>query len=362
MNKGWLLALVSVSSLIALPACAAPAATPTKAPTATPTKRPLTKVTSVTSSNTLIDMPALIARAKGFWPEEGLDVDWVVTGSGSKALAAMVGGSADFSFQSFTPEVVKVIDSGQKIKVVAIFQQRGVEILALNKKIAAERGVSQKSSLADKAKALKGLTLATFSPGGSTYQLLKVVLAEGGLDPERDVTVTFIGDIGAVVAAMSQGQIQGFSHTTDTAAQSVVAGDAMILVSTPDGDLPIRGNMALYGMAAQERTISERAEVTTGALRAIWRGQRLFHEDFAGAAKALKTLEFFAEVNEDAFNMTMQLLRGSVPKEPLITTEQFNDMVKFHNATVKAEEQTKMIVNQFFDDGPGLRAKKELGF
>ncbi|MBI2862589.1 MAG: ABC transporter substrate-binding protein [Chloroflexi bacterium] len=374
MRKSIRILFAALAGLAVLAGCAAPAPTvtpttatvaaltPTKAPTATPTKRPLTKVTIATPNTALIFLAAFLGRTLGYWQEEGLDVDWVVAGGGAQALTALVSSSADFSDNAFAPEVIKAISAGQKIKAVSIEQQRGSQILVLNKEIAQQRGVSQKSPLIDRVKALKGLTIATSSAGGANYQLLKALVAQGNLDPERDITAAFIGDNAAIVAAMSQRQIDGFFQSPPPSMQSVANGDAIVLVSVPAGDMPQVGNQAQVGMVAQEQTISGRPEVVDGALRVIWRTERFFSQDVAAAVKALRTLDFYAQIDEQTFRLSIEAVQGSVPKEPLITAEQFNDMVKYYNSTVKAEEQTKITVQQFFDDGPAQRAKKQLGF
>ncbi|MBI2861960.1 MAG: ABC transporter substrate-binding protein [Chloroflexi bacterium] len=370
MGKKWIAAAL-LAVLAAGCAAPTPTATPTtgpiaaptstKAPTATPTKRPVTKVTVAISGSNLAFLVPLLARAKGYFVEEGLDIDWSIAG-GAQVVAAVVGNSADFSLNAITPEVIKAIDAGQKVKEVAVTAQRGVLQLVLNKDIAKERGVTQQSSLADKAKALKGLTIAAFSVGGSTHNLLKAIIAEANLDPERDLTVTFIGSEPSLVAAMSQGQIQGFVHALPTTMQPVAAGYGITLVSEPDGDMPLVGERAEVGMLALEQIIANRSEIIEGAIRAIWRAERFYFQDQAASAKALRTLEFFTEIDEGAFNLSVQKLTLTVPKDPIITEKQFNDTVKWYNSARKAEEQTKITFKQFFDDGPALKAKQQLGF
>ncbi|MBI2862904.1 MAG: ABC transporter substrate-binding protein, partial [Chloroflexi bacterium] len=68
------------------------APTPTKAPTATPTKRPAVKA-EMAAPNVfeLTRAPVQVAIQKGFFREEGLDIDLVATGSGANALAAALG-------------------------------------------------------------------------------------------------------------------------------------------------------------------------------------------------------------------------------------------------------------------------------
>src|SRR5205807_1276484 len=83
---------------------APPAAGPTSAPAAAaktaatsapavPAK-PLGKVTIAQPSQSLSFSPVLIADKKGYFRDAGLEVEVVNAGSGSKAAAAVIGGSA----------------------------------------------------------------------------------------------------------------------------------------------------------------------------------------------------------------------------------------------------------------------------
>ncbi|MBI2862488.1 MAG: ABC transporter substrate-binding protein [Chloroflexi bacterium] len=365
MNVIPRVASLFLAALVLVVGCAAPSptATPTTAPPGapTPTKRPLTKVNIVVSGLALSFIVPFLGRANGWWQEEGLDVDWTVTG-GAQAVAAVVGGSSDFSFNSYVPEVIKAINAGQKLKSPAVALLRGSQIMVLNKDIAAKLGVSEKSSLADKGKALKGLTIAAFSVGGSTHQVLKAIAAAGGLDPERDLTVTFIGSDTGLVAAMGQKTIDGFVYPPPPSIQSVVSGDAIVLVTVAAGGLPLVGDMAEVGMIAQQSTITGRPDVVEGALRVVWRAERSFHQDVTAAAKALRTLDFWSSIDERPFQMSVDVLKDAIPNDPLITTKQFNDMVSYHNSVVAAADQTKITVDQLFDPGPAQKAKQQLGY
>ena len=53
----------------------------------------------------MVYLPTMLAKSKGFFAEEGLDVEILdIKGGGSQAASALIGGSVDFSFPfNFTP-------------------------------------------------------------------------------------------------------------------------------------------------------------------------------------------------------------------------------------------------------------------
>ncbi|MBI2862020.1 MAG: ABC transporter substrate-binding protein, partial [Chloroflexi bacterium] len=175
MERDSAFGLALILSLALLVSCAAPAptatptqpavaVTPTKAPTATPTKRPITKLTLAYADVSTSYLPAWVARSLGYYEQEGLDIDWVQTGSGAKALAAVVGGSAPVGYTAAS-EVMAAISQGQPIQVIGSLMLRGSQKLTIRKEVAAAKGITEKSPLTDVVKALRGLTIATSSPG-----------------------------------------------------------------------------------------------------------------------------------------------------------------------------------------------------
>src|SRR6202035_1583800 len=55
------------------------------------------KVTITSVGDGFQFFPVYIARGAGFFAEEGLDVDWVNVGSGTKQAASVMGGSAEMT-------------------------------------------------------------------------------------------------------------------------------------------------------------------------------------------------------------------------------------------------------------------------
>src|SRR5207249_11093874 len=56
--------------------------------------------------------------------------------------------------------------------------------LVMHKDVARTKGITDKSPLADKLRALKGLKLAGSTPGGFSHQMLVYYAIKGGLEPQ----------------------------------------------------------------------------------------------------------------------------------------------------------------------------------
>ncbi|MBI2862212.1 MAG: ABC transporter substrate-binding protein, partial [Chloroflexi bacterium] len=216
----WSMLLI-VAAILA--ACAAPTptttptqppalvATPTKAPTATPTKRPLVKVVWAGPAVSTAHLPVWVAKGAGYFPEEGLDVDWVFAGSGAKGVAAVIGGSATWA-SAASPDLISAISQNQPIQAFAGLTIGQLREIVMRKDVAQAKGVTEKSTLEEKVKALRGLRLGATSPGSGTDYTLRYILMEYGMDPERDVEIVYVGSPAGLVAALNQGSIDVFAN------------------------------------------------------------------------------------------------------------------------------------------------------
>lgn len=249
MGKGWSSWPILSLSLFLLVACAAPsptatptqppvgALTPTKAPTATPTKRPLVKFTFGTSTESLSFAPLYLALAKGFFPEEGLDADWARISGSAKITAAVVAGDIQIGAQVFQGPL-QAIDQGFPVQIVGGYN-RGVSSQAvLRKDVADQLGITEKTPLKAKVQALKGLTLVSTSKGGDTDLVMRWLLRREGLDPERDVDMTYIAKDADGVAAFKRGAVQAMSYAPPASTMVLDSGEAVMLINWRKGEVP----------------------------------------------------------------------------------------------------------------------------
>ncbi len=172
------------------------------------------KITVAVGGKTIIAyLPLPIAYYHGDFKSEGLDVDIQDVQNGPKAVEALVGGSADMVYGS--------------IDYAFLLQPKGIDIVSLF--LGAHLSAIVLGLPPDKAKAyrgpndLRGMTIGVTGPGGAAENMLRILLAKGGLKL-GDVTSVGVGSGATAIAAMESGKIQG-----------IVLADPVIMRLTVDG-------------------------------------------------------------------------------------------------------------------------------
>src|ERR1700755_26830 len=103
-------------------------------------------------------LPLTVAERKGYFKEEGLEVEIPDFAGGARALQALVGGSADMVSGAYE-HTINMAAKKQPIKAVVLQMKFSSIALVMSK----ERAAKYKS-----AKDLKGLKIGVTAPGSST--------------------------------------------------------------------------------------------------------------------------------------------------------------------------------------------------
>ena len=98
------------------------------------------------------------AKTAGYFADEGLDVE-IVTVAGGGSLQALIARDAQLTVAPATYQI-EAYQKGQKLVSVMGIMNRNAINVVMHKDVAREKGIGEKSSLADKIKALKGLKLS----------------------------------------------------------------------------------------------------------------------------------------------------------------------------------------------------------
>src|SRR5690242_14007443 len=81
------------------------------------TKPPATKLAlAFIGWNTTSNWPGLIGQQKGFFLEEGLDIDWITTGQSAKAAQQVMAGVTPLGSSS-TVDTLRAIDGGGDLQI-----------------------------------------------------------------------------------------------------------------------------------------------------------------------------------------------------------------------------------------------------
>ena len=156
---------------------------------------------AVGGKNLFYYLPLSVAERKGYFKDEGLEVEIPDFAGGAKALQALVGGSADMVSGAYE-HTINMAAKKQPIKAVVLQAKFSSIVLLLPKDKAAKyKGPAD----------LKGLKVGVTAPGSSTNMFVNNILAKGGLKP-TDISVVGVGAGSGAVAAMEKGEIDALSN------------------------------------------------------------------------------------------------------------------------------------------------------
>lgn len=222
MKRRSLLSAVLASSMLGLPLAA-------------PAMAQDTKIVIAYATDSLAYLPMQVANVMGYFEEEGLAPEFVKTGDGPKVIAAVVSGEADVGIGS-SQSVLKAREEGVDIALFSALLTQYSTTMVVSKDFADKAGVTAESTVQEKAAALKGSYFGA-NPGGSML-LVRYVARMGGLDPDRDMTIVTLGGSGSnMIAAFSQGRVDGFSMSPPSSHTAVADHGGMILFNTLTGEI-----------------------------------------------------------------------------------------------------------------------------
>ncbi len=212
-------------------------------------------------SMSLTDLPLAIAYKRGFYREEGVNVELIQI-AGSPATAALVAGNVDYI--AHTSRIVTMAARGGGVKLVFSHAIRPSFYLVTLPEIKA-------------VKELKGLTVGISSFGGTSYRLTKITLEHFGLYPPRDVTLRALGQDSLRLAAMVGKSIQASLLAPDYVIKAKELGFKVLAYSGDVVELPMNG------LGTTNRKLKEDRDEVRAVLRSVLRGLRFVHENASGS-------------------------------------------------------------------------------
>jgi len=190
-------------------------------------------------------LPLTIAERKGFFKEEGLEVEINDFGGGAKSLQALIGGSVDVVTGAYE-HTIRMQAKGQDVRAITELGRFPAIVIAVKKDKA-----GQVKSAAD----FKGLKVGVTAPGSSTALTTQYAMVKAGLKP-TDAAIIGIGSGASAVAAMQKGEIDVISHLDPVIAKLESDGDIAVLIDTRTE----AGTRALFGGSNPAATLYTKKE------------------------------------------------------------------------------------------------------
>ena len=165
--------------------------------------------------------PSIIAKAKGYFEDEGLNVSFVSFQAAQPMAVAIASGDIDFGMTAVSAGLVSLADKGA-VKVIggALMETDDVEgqkILA--SKAAYDAGLKTPADLAGKR---FGVTTA-----GSSFHYMAHKIADGAGIERSDIRTIPLQKVPAVIASLKSGQIDAWSIVPNIAG-ALTRGDDVV--------------------------------------------------------------------------------------------------------------------------------------
>lgn len=180
-----------------------------------------THVSVATVGAVMLYLPVDIAITKGYFKDEGLEVERSMFPGGPKVLQSMMGGTADFGSSAYS-NTLTMAAKNQKVVAVALMARYPGYVV----------GVSARSAGKFKSfKDMKGLKLGVTAPGSSNNMVLNYIAAKSGIEA-GSYSVIGVGAEARAAAAVRAAQVDG-----------LISVDPVITMLTESGDLKVLADM-----------------------------------------------------------------------------------------------------------------------
>lgn len=300
-------------------------------------------------TDSLIFLAGYVAKAKGYFAEEGLAGDIRIFRGGVQALAAVISKDADI-YLGPPSTAMKAIKAGQDVTVFGNIMDQIPTNIVIQGSVAQAKGITAASPITDKIKALKGLTIGVNAAGSAPEQVLQFTLRTAGLDPQRDVKIVPVGSTAALIGSFEQKRIDGFAFSSPASDVAVEHFGGLMVVNYAKGEYePLRGFLYL-GLIARADWLNENPDRAAHAVRAFAKALRLIHDKPDEARSAVRT--FFKDMDEAAFNQGFAANAAAVPLEPRISRRSVELNRDFAQAVEKVEldvDLDRVYTNRFVD-------------
>jgi ABC-type nitrate/sulfonate/bicarbonate transport system substrate-binding protein len=142
-----------------------------------------------------------MGKRQGIFRRNGVDIEVVYVNSGSLLSQALIAGTFDLAFSQGSEAMLAKL-RGADVRIAGVVANRFNHVY-----LAAPSITSFKQ--------LKGKKVAVSRFGSGSHFQTNLALREGGLDPEKDVTVLQIGNSGARITAILSGVVDGTIMAAD---------------------------------------------------------------------------------------------------------------------------------------------------
>ena len=287
------------------------------------------KVTFASSSTSMLNLPVYVADVLGYFAEQKIEPEIVVfKNGGATALAAVLGGNADVYIGAPSSALGAANKGADAMIFGAIMTEVALDLI-VQKDVAAKAGLTARSSVAARFRALKGLKIGVTGAGSATHQIAQYALKISGLDPERDATIVFVNSNEDMQAAYMSKRVDALVTANPTSVAMVKDG-SYLLADGAAGDYPTLGGMASLVLVGTNKWLSARPDRATRLLSAIKSAEVAIHDpEVSKKARDLVQAKYFAQLDKEIFAGAWEAVIPAIPIGPRLADDTIQRNVEF---------------------------------
>ncbi len=267
-------------------------------------KKDLEKIRVAEVAHTVFYAPQYAAISQGFFEEEGLDVELILTPGADKVTAAVLSGDVEIGF-SGSEACIYVYNAGEKdyLRTFAQLTQKDGSFLVSRQKI-------DNFTLDD----LKGKSVIGGRQGGMPEMTFEWALRQNGIDPTKDLDIDTSVAFAAMGGAFIGGQGDFVTLFEPNALQIEKQGFGYVVASIGE----LGGVVPYTSYSARNSYLEKNPEIIEKFTRAIQKGLDFVHNHSdEEVAKAI--LDFFPDTSLTDLTGVMERYR-SIDAWPTTTT------------------------------------------
>lgn len=267
-----------------------------------------------------------VAKDKGFFEKRGLDVSIVQFTSGPAQLAAALSGATDI-FNTGPALTIPANQRGACVKYVTAGEMNVINIIAQKDLSLPNRDAPFPKPLID----LKGKTIGVIARGSVVESMLKRVLRQAGLDPDRDVTFVAVGGSATSVAAFKAKRVDALLTFAPT--EQLLEGNyAMVAHLTAMENSPVRDGM-IGANATTCKFLQEHPNRVLNYCKAIWDAYD-FMNDPKNDAEVARIYARSSGLPDSVGAAVWQDVKSTFPVPPILTDARWKDQAEYFNPPI----------------------------
>ncbi|HKA35048.1 MAG TPA: ABC transporter substrate-binding protein [Candidatus Binatia bacterium] len=281
----------------------------------------------------LYELPTEIAKRKGFYQEEGLEVRKIAIRTGIQ-VAALLAGELDYSTVSGIVSSASI--QGLPLKTVMGWLDKPLHMLI------ARPGIK---TLTD----LKGKRIAVSGLNSVPHVAVREALIQAGMNPDKDVTFLALGGSSERVSALAAGSADASPVDLAYIQKSEQMGFVDLLYL---GDAV---NIRLGGLGVAQEKIQKNPEQITRMIRATLKGVRFMRPN---KAETLAIMRDYLKISGDSVEKIYQYALRSLNEDGLVAKKTVDTEIRIAREQFKIKEdipESKIFDWRFMKE---IQAKK----